>query len=83
MKNEEEKFYDDMDKVDEIIWEEVFPILDRIDSDFPEQSAFYNVFVNALHMMFAQGWDKADILEEVEEHHALFLENAKNEMSLH
>lgn len=76
MDEDEEQFQADMAKVDEIIWEEVFPVLDRIEDDFPDQSAFFNMFVSAMHVVFAQGWTKAELLQEVENHHQIFVENA-------
>lgn len=84
MEDEEFKeFQDDVEAIDEIIYEEVFPILERIEEEFPEQSAFYNIFVNSMHVVFMQGWSKADLLQEVEDHYEIFLDNAKHDTQLH
>jgi len=78
-----EEFQNDIETVDEIIYENVFPILDKIEEDFPEQSAYYNIFINSMHVVFMQGWTKADLLQEVEDHYDIFLDNAKQDSQLH
>lgn len=74
---DEEAFQQDVEAIDDIIYEQVFPILEQIEEDFPGQSAYYNVFVNAMHVVFAQGWTKEDLIQEIEDHHEIFLENAQ------
>lgn len=70
------EFQNELEEVDDIIYEEVFPILERIEEEYPEQSAFFNVFINSMHVVFMQGWSKADVLQEVEDHYEIYLENA-------
>lgn len=68
-------FAEDTMKVSNRIDEEVLPVLDRIEDDYPDHSAYFAVFINAIHMLFYQGWTKEDLLNEIEEHHVIHLQD--------
>lgn len=78
------EFDNDMEAIDEIVFEKVVPILEQIEADYPEHSAYYNVFINAMHVVFEQGWTKEELLADVEEHYEVFLrDNGRGDAPLH
>lgn len=71
----------ELDDIDATLIEEVFPIIEGLDDQHPEHSAWFAMFVNTLHALFYQGWTKEELLEEIELHHEVFLrEEAEDEV---
>ena len=77
----EDEFDRDMDAISDIVYEQVVPILDKIEEEYPDHSAYFNVFINSMHVVFEQGWTKEELLQEVEDHYDLFVKNAALEQS--
>lgn len=82
----EEPNQDDIDEameLDERVWDDVIPILDAIDEDFPEQSSYFAMFINCIHVLLQGGWTKEELLQEIEQHYVIFLENDNESGELH
>lgn len=76
------EFCQQADEVQDLVFEEVFPILVNIDESYPEQSAFFTMFISSLYVLFNEGWTKEDLLREIEDHHTIHL-NTENPANLH
>lgn len=55
-------------EIDTIIFEEVMPILNDIDEKYPDESAYFTMFVNCLHVLFDEGWTMEELMKEVRDH---------------
>jgi hypothetical protein len=73
MADPDDEYMQEADEVQSQVFEEVFPILCEIDGEHPEHSAFFAVFVSAMHVLFVEGWTQKDLLREVREHHKIHL----------
>ncbi len=71
----DEQFLEECFEVDSLICEEIFPILDQIGEDYPDQDAFFTMFVSVMDALFHQGWTPEELCQEVVEHHVLFVEH--------
>ncbi len=63
----------ELEEIIEALDENVVPIIDDLEDQYPSHSVWFSLFVNCLHEMFHQGFTKEEILSEVECHHELFL----------
>lgn len=75
------EFQKESDEVQMLIIEKAFPILHQIDDDYPQQSAFFTMFVGCLHVLFDEGWSMAELREEVGAHYESYLTNLASEAS--
>lgn len=74
-------FEEESNAVNDRVWGEVHPILQEIEDEYPEQSAYYAIFVDAIHALLYQGWTKEELLKDVEDHFELF--SSDNQSELH
>lgn len=84
--DDEEPNQEDIDAamlLDERVWNDVIPVLDAIDDDHPGQSSYFVMFINCIHVLLHGGWTKEELLDEVDQHHAIFLESDRGDGGLH
>lgn len=70
----EKEFEEDEGIIQDLVFDKIFPILQSIDEDYPDHSAFFTMFISAMHVVFSEGWTKEALLRAVEDHHTIFLE---------
>lgn len=73
----DEDFINEMAEIDERLMKQVIPIVDEIEEEHTEHSAWFILFVNTLHELFAQGWTKEELLVEIEDNHRVFVEQSE------
>lgn len=63
--------------------DEVYPILNELEQDYPEHSAYFSMFINLMYNLFYQGWTTKELIEEVEEHYLLFVQEEFADLQPH
>lgn len=53
----------------------VYPTIEMLEDEYPDNGAFFCVFIEMMHFLFAQGWTKEELLKEVEQHHEGYLQD--------
>jgi hypothetical protein len=67
--DDKEQFQQETNEICELICSEVWPILEQIDEDYPNQSAFFSMFIDTIHILLYQGWTLPELIQEVLDHH--------------
>jgi hypothetical protein len=65
-------------EIDDRLEKEVFPIVDAIDQDYEEAGVFYALFLNVIHTLFDEGWTADELIESVQEHADLHMQEQIN-----
>ena len=73
---DDDEYMREVDEIQELVFEEVFPILMGIDEEYPEHSAFFSMFISTLHVLYEEGWTEEDLLREVKTHREIYLKHA-------
>lgn len=64
----------ELEEIVDALCENVLPIVDELETEYPDHSVWFSLFVQCLHEMFHQGFTKEELLSEVECHHEIFLQ---------
>ena len=75
-----DEFMEELDEIDQELNDNVYPLIDAIEEEHHNHSAWFAVLITALHEMFACGWTPDELVEEVREHHVLFMEETVDEI---
>lgn len=73
----DEDFINEMSQMDDELMEQIYPIVDAIEEEHEDISAWFILFVNTLHELFAQGWTKEELMKEIEDNHQVFVEQSE------
>lgn len=72
---EHEQYMEELNEIQEALFEHVYPFLNHIDEQYEEHSSWFTVFIDSIHVLLNQGWTKENLLQEINDHHEIFLKN--------
>ena len=58
------------------VWNETYPIIERIEADYPDHSAWFMNHQNSMYVLFHQGWTGEELCEVITQHYNSFLADA-------
>ena len=80
---DEEEFLEEMEEIDEEIFETVTPVLDDMQARHPNHNVWLAMLAHSLYELFYMGITKEEIIEEIGEQYDIFAEEGQvppNEM---
>ena len=72
---DDEAFAEELEEIDEVIFDQIGPIIDALQSQYPQQNIWAVLFEHALYEMFTDGMTVEEVIEGIEEIHSMMEED--------